>query len=219
MAKKRCKKRSRLTRGGVVISSTFHWFRLVLFSLLLAFLAWYGHQKYTNPFIFHPQIEIYLKDGKPHIHLFRANYSDTTDGVVITTSPTNISNGIVISDSSISWSSDSTIFTRLDFDSTGTVSLYNKIISIKYEDYSIVIPFTESVSKQEKPIDVLIIQEYLINDLATIRVNFSPKLTFINENRNNSLKNMPQNVILLRDKRSYIVDRGKHKELTAQELY
>lgn len=207
---KKCHNKPQFTKRGVRISPLFHWIRLFVFSILIAFLTWYGQQHYTNPFQFHTKTEIIGNS----ILFYSANYKIARDSLTVHISNSHFANGVSLSDHGII--KDSTILSNYS----------NGSISISFDDSTYIINTpTNSILFPTKKInynillkyDILIINGELFKHLNVLRDNIQPKLSLI-FNCNNCLNSLPSNCKFINKSDKYCINKGQYGILTLKKL-
>ena len=203
MKKKKCKKRVKFRRRGIIISPTFHWIRLILFSLLLVFISWYAKQKYTNPFDYHDIVSIH-KIGKSYtLNIYKENFRNRLDTITIdidSQNNYNLTKPTLVSD------------TTNDLILGNHIVLDSSYFFIKNKTYSLLfLKLDNIIPKIVDKIDILIIPKELLNNINLVRKRFQPKLSIILGSGNTQL---PNNCYFINDSNNYLIENENYGNLT-----
>jgi len=205
------RKRPRITRRGIRISSKLYVGKIVVYMLLIPLLTWYGHQKYTNPFQFHPNIAIDYTRSTPAILLYETSFNDTINRYRITFVPTKqqLENEKVIVVSDLGFQIDGVVGEMFLPSVTGKYEDSSAVIT--YGSMKIVIPFTANRQKKNiEPVDILVLYKNSIQTGFAIREQLEPRLSVIFDSTQSGL---PKNFIPICRGSHYEIVNGRFKTL------
>ncbi len=184
--------------------------------VLIPVLTWYGHQGHTNPFLYHPNIQISSLENIPVLSLFETTYKDTAYQFELIFNEDYRDSDSVIT--RIVLSSDG--FLTLPGNSADTTlnhpQLYgnrrDSILSFTYYDWDFIVPFVSaSESFGLKPCDILVLRGFSREELLRWRQLAAPRLTiWVTEEQEN---NMPGNIIVWNSDEKISIKEGRHKKL------
>lgn len=211
------KLKNRVRRNGVIVSTRFHWARLILYMFLIPIMTWYGHQRYTNPFRLHPNIEL-PKSGNGLLALYETTFKDTLNryrfyfGEIPDTTD-SLEFQIECTDSGFLFVGED--FVRTSFHHPNlSGALFDSVLTITYFDNEIVFPSGNRTKSFHKKVDLMIAPNDSL--LSNWRLHFAPKITaLLNSTEGSSL---PENVVIKDMEKAYVVRRGKQKRLKLEEL-
>lgn len=210
------KLKNRMRRNGVVVSTRFHWARLILYMFLIPILTWYGHQKYTNPFRLHPNIEL-PSSGNGFLALYETTFKDTLNSYrfYFDEKPSgrdSLEFLIHCSDSGFLFMGEE--FLRTSFHQPNlSGAVFDSALTITYFDREIVVPFSKREKAFHKSVDLVIAKSDSL--VENWRQHFAPRITALYESSDDIV--FPENVIRIDDTKSYLLTLGKQKRLSLVE--
>ncbi len=190
----------RFSRRGIRISPRAHNARIVLYMILIPVMTWYGHQKYTNPFKYHPNTTLSEYDGSTLLSFYRTTTRDTIDRFHFVLDEDDVENHqtndslntyIVLTDSG--FEVDSASLTSISFP-----NLYGHFskshYTITYFDSKIVIPLRETIwgTVSEKS-DILLVDIEKTNHYSIWRQASAPRVSLLLNG--DALSDLPENVV------------------------
>lgn len=170
----------RISRRGVRIPSKVHFARLIAYMILIPVLTWYGHQKYTNPFMNHPNVQFREVNGAQVLSLFETNYRDTINRFDLYLDDSEVSEEnsevIYLSENGFLRAGDSLWNETIHHPNlTGVVN--HASIILNYFEWSVVIPLNNAPLLLRKECDILVVDRSNSGDLFQLREKYAPRLT------------------------------------------
>ncbi len=191
--------------------------------ILIPVMTWYGHQKYTNPFKYHPNTTLTTHDGLPTLSFFSTTVRDTInrfhfvlDGEERHNSPVSdsLNTFVVLSDSG--FKVDSTYKTSLSL--PDIYGLFSKShYTITYFDSKIVIPLRETIwgNVPEKS-DILLVDIRKANHYSIWRQASAPRVSLLLNG--SAMSNLPENVVQWESGDSFEIIESKKRRLIVNRI-
>jgi len=183
-------------------------------------MTWYGHQTYTNPFKYHPNIIFEDSTYGPSLFLYSTTSRDTvnqfrflldTIGVDYTDTLQTL---IQLSDRG--FVVDSEVLSTISF--PNLYGIYsNSSYVITYFEKKIVIPFRSTINGfLPDKIDILLIDFEKVGSFTEWRDSTAPKISLILNG--DELTNLPENVIPWESGSSVAIVKGRKKRLIIERV-
>ncbi len=223
MHNKNCPPKSpRFTRKGVRISPKLHWARMVVYTIMIPIVTWYGHQQYTNPFRYHSNVEVLKMDSSIVLSLFETNYKDSINRYLFFDVDSRISSDTGCS--LVKLSCSGIIFDEEDSVGHATLNLpgivgthKDGITKIIYNYWSIVIPTCDTVADRvAERCDILIINSDSYDEMQLMRSEFAPRITIWNSESN--VKDLPNNIVQLSSDSHMRIVKSKKRRLVVEDV-
>lgn len=210
----------RVSRRGIRISPRAHWVRLIVYMILIPILTWYGHQKYTNPFMNHPNIQFREVNGAQILSFFETNYRDTMNQFDLYLDDIEVIDREVVnlrlSENGFFDLNDSLLQETIHHPNlTGVVN--HASIILNYYHWNIVIPLNDKQLLLKKECDILVVDKSNADKLFQLREKYAPRLTIF-RSRDTTFSLLPSNVHAHKVGEVLNIKEGRYRKLTVEKI-
>lgn len=209
----------RISRRGLRVSRKVHFARLIAYMILIPVLTWYGHQRYTNPFMHHPNIQFREVNGGLILSLFETSYRDTVNKFDLYFDDISvIENGaekFYLSDKGFLRAGDSLWHETITHPNFTGVLNHASII-LNYFEWSFVVPLNNAQPLLRKECDILVVAHDNSDQLFQLREKYAPRLTICRDS-NLERKFLPSNIYVHGKDETINIKKRPYRELLVEK--